>query len=135
MLGNARGNIEVVKLLISAGANVNHGNDEYSTLMVATEYHNIETVRLLISAGANVNYRNKYGSSALFEALLSQYGVSSESIEISELLIDNGADVSNINSSICSPNNGQSSKTLFQVLSERGNFELIEWLQRKFINC
>jgi len=49
---------ETVRLLIKAGANVNHiDGDRMSPLRIAMENNNIEIARLLLEAGADVNQR------------------------------------------------------------------------------
>lgn len=58
--------IEMVKLLIKAGANVNCTDVDGNTPLIhATLNGYTEIVRLLINAGANVNKRNKSGNSPL----------------------------------------------------------------------
>jgi ankyrin repeat protein len=59
----------------------------YSPLMAAVVRKWTEGVKLLIDAGASVNYRTPSGRTALFCAIFVR------DIEITRLLIDNGADV------------------------------------------
>lgn len=65
--------LELVKILLNAGAAVNPGEDE-SPLGEAVDRGHLELVDLLISVGANVNFNTEaslgfYRSSLLFNAL------------------------------------------------------------------
>lgn len=55
MMAALRGRTEVVRLLLDAGANVNHCSDESTALGFAASNGHLDTVRLLVSRGANVN--------------------------------------------------------------------------------
>ena len=58
--------LEIMKVLINAGADVNARNRSYST---ALHYnYGIEKLKLLVQAGADVNARNMYGRTPLFGA-------------------------------------------------------------------
>lgn len=58
--------IEILKLLVQNGANVNVSNDE--TLFIAARWGLSELVHLLIKKGANLNSKDEYGEIALHEA-------------------------------------------------------------------
>ncbi len=59
----------LVKLLLDAGANINHQDkDGQTALMWATLYEHTEVVKLLLDAGANVNHQNKDGQTVLVVA-------------------------------------------------------------------
>ena len=93
---NLDSNIETVKLLIAAGANVNlQHNDGWSALMLAARYSNIdsniETVKLLIEAGANINLQENNGWSALMMAAGNSN--TDSNIETVKLLIQAGANI------------------------------------------
>ena len=60
-----KGGDDVVKMLLSKGANPNGTGTGYSPLMNAASWCSDKSVGLLIEAGANVNYRNASGKSAL----------------------------------------------------------------------
>ncbi len=82
--------IDAVKTLIAAGANVNEEDDMmgYTPLFLAIVNNNFEIVKLLLSNGANINHRYKRGGlSPLMYALNSNY------IDMAKLLIDRGADI------------------------------------------
>ena len=80
--------IDVVKLLIEAGADVNIKDKiSYTALLIASTNGYTEIVKLLINAGADVNARDMWGGTILMYA--SNYGYP----RIVKLLIDAGADV------------------------------------------
>lgn len=88
-------NIEIAKLLIKAGADVekpeNHG---VTPLMLACELDNIEIINVLIKAGANINLETNDKSNT---ALTIAYTVGSEkyeeSYDVLKLLIKAGGDL------------------------------------------
>ncbi|KAF8462149.1 ankyrin repeat-containing domain protein [Kalaharituber pfeilii] len=61
---SSNGHIEIVKLLLAAGADVNKQNwQKYTPLHLASNYGYLEIVKLLLVAGAEVNTAT--GSSSL----------------------------------------------------------------------
>jgi ankyrin repeat protein len=74
MYASLGGNLEIVKELIRAGANVNSVTDCDNTtpLKIASIIGNLDIVKYLIRNGANVNARDKSGRTALM--LASKYG-------------------------------------------------------------
>ncbi len=90
ILAATKGNIDIVKMLIEADANVNYANTNGDTaLMKAAGGGYIGTVRILIEHGANVNHANNNGDTALIWA-------APGSIEIVGLLIAAGADINHV---------------------------------------
>ncbi len=82
------GNVDAVKSLLAAGANVN-AEDDYgrSALNCASEGGYTEVVKVLLAAGADVNHVTKYGKeSSLIVASYNGYS------EIVKLLLDAKAD-------------------------------------------
>lgn len=79
MVAAGKGHAEVVKLLLSAGANLNHQaksscgfssfTSGYTALMMAADEGYAEIVKLLLSAGADVNVANGEGETALDVAI------------------------------------------------------------------
>ena len=57
---------DIVKMLLDAGANIEHKNDQgENALISAAQEGNIDTVKLLLDAGADVNQTNTDGETAL----------------------------------------------------------------------
>lgn len=88
--------IEIVKLLLDRGADVNlQNNEKYTALMMAAMNSNtdsnIETVKLLLDKGADVNLVEFLGWTALMMAARSSNKESN--IETVKLLLEYGADV------------------------------------------
>ncbi|KAK3091926.1 hypothetical protein FSP39_023766 [Pinctada imbricata] len=80
------GQLELAKILLKYGADVNGMSDSNSTALRASCYKcNLEMVEYLISEGANVNIPNRYGCSCLMNAV--------ESTEIVKYLVEHGADI------------------------------------------
>lgn len=100
-------NIQLIRLLIENGANVNIKDEDRKTpLMVAAFYNNPEVVRLLIDNGADVNvkdYTDKYPLThavyshpiELVHSMQRPFGLTEQqnTREIIHMLVDNGADV------------------------------------------
>ncbi|AIL64656.1 Ankyrin repeat protein [Rickettsiales bacterium Ac37b] len=81
--GNA---LEIVEILIKAGSNVNHEENNSSPLLLAIKLGYFPIVQLLIQAGAKVNYRN-FLTSPLIEV------VKKNNILMVRMLIEAGAEV------------------------------------------
>jgi hypothetical protein len=80
--------IDIVKLLIEAGADINAKDKVgYTALIVASANGRIEIVKLLIKAGSDVNAKEKWEYTALMYASENGY------TDIVKLLIEAGADV------------------------------------------
>ena len=83
--------INAVKALIAAGADVNHQEDDmrgYTPLRLAVGGNNPEMVKLLLSKGADINHKDKStGYTHLMMAL------NSSQIEMAKLLVSEGADI------------------------------------------
>jgi ankyrin repeat protein len=82
------GQLEIVKYLIEAGANINDQNKfNYTPLMIASINNRLNMVKLLIENGADVNAKNKYGKTAFIYAYNSRY------YNLVELLKKHGAKI------------------------------------------
>jgi hypothetical protein len=69
ILAVANSNLEVIKILLKSGANVDTSDeDETTPLMWAVSYSNYETVKLLLEAGADIEADNADGETALSRA-------------------------------------------------------------------
>ena len=88
-LASRSGALEVVKMLVIAGAGVNVTNDNGSTcLILAAHYGHTETVRYLMCLSeVDVNHGNKYSSSAL------DFAAHQDHPDVVRVLIDAGADI------------------------------------------
>ena len=65
----SKGHVEVVQLLLSAGADKDKAaNDGWTPLIEAANEGHVETVRLLLAAGANKNMVTSDGNTALSRA-------------------------------------------------------------------
>ncbi|MBI1820186.1 MAG: ankyrin repeat domain-containing protein [Nitrospirae bacterium] len=85
----AHGRPQVIKVLISAGANINSIRDDIGNtpLINAVNSSNEDTMRALIELGADVNVANSIGRTALRYAV--HYGL----FEIMKTLIEKGANI------------------------------------------
>lgn len=93
----AMGNVEIVRLLIEHGADVNYvknGVAPFSPLMCAISNNdsNIDIVRLLIENDADVNYRINNNIDALRRIVEARF-YCPNSVEMIDLLYENGADI------------------------------------------
>jgi ankyrin repeat protein len=82
------GQIEVMKALIEAGAEVNKRNQSWTPIMYAAWKGQTEAAKILIEKGALVNSPNKYGGTPLYVAL--DWG----HVDTAFLFIQNGAELS-----------------------------------------
>jgi ankyrin repeat protein len=87
-LASEEGHVNIVKLLLDRGADIDAKVDLWGTaLTIAAVSNQEEVVRLLLERGADVNVENEFCSGALDAA--AQYGHE----EIAEMLYDAGADI------------------------------------------
>ena len=62
---------DIVRMLIDAGADIHHRNDQgENALISAAQEGNIDVVKILLDAGANVNQENADGETALSLAIM-----------------------------------------------------------------
>ncbi|MEP6847930.1 MAG: ankyrin repeat domain-containing protein [Acidobacteriota bacterium] len=82
-VGDEETKLEILKLLMRHGGDINIRNEEKETLlMMASDDDNIEVVRILLNAGANPNLKDEDGETALDKTSFE---------EIKQLLISHGA--------------------------------------------
>ena len=110
--------IEIVNLLLTAGADVNiKGEDALTALMIASENEFIEIVQLLLTAKADTNIQGKYGLTALMIACKKNF------IEIAKLLLT----AKNIDVNIRTTDR----KTLLMLMCKNNNTNIVELLLKK----
>jgi ankyrin repeat protein len=68
----AKGDIDAVKSMIAAGADINQKSVGMTPLMYAARHNRVEIVNLLISKGANLKVKSNRGYSALDYAEMSK---------------------------------------------------------------
>ncbi|RYP39320.1 hypothetical protein DL768_010726 [Monosporascus sp. mg162] len=117
---SGKGDIELVQVLLDAGADVNAPPaDRYgrTALQAAVEKGNIELVRVLFGAGADVNTlpTDRYGRTAF------QAAIEEGNIELVQVLLDAGADVN-------APPAGRYGRTALQAAVDEGNIDLVQVL-------
>ncbi|KAF1323579.1 Tkl protein kinase, partial [Globisporangium splendens] len=84
LLADENGHLELVRLLLDRGADVNSGDNYGDTPlhMAAKDFEYIDAVRELLNRGASINEQNIYGDTALSEAV--DHGF----VDIVKLLLD-----------------------------------------------
>jgi len=88
--------LEVVKLLVENGADINAVYNHGNTALHKAAYNNrnLEIVKFLVENGADINRANKYGDTALHIALYSHIAIhNNRNLEIIKFLVENGADI------------------------------------------
>ena len=85
-----RAELEMIRFLIKKGADVNArgiGKSQCAVFSFAVRGGDLEKIQFLLDAGADINYQGAYNSSALVEAVRSNYD---NLVEVLQLLIDRG---------------------------------------------
>ena len=114
---SANNNVELVRLLLDIGADINLANRAGETpLYVASLFGYVNIVRILTERGANINKANKNGETPLHIA--SQNG----QVEVVRILLEKGANINKFD---------YSSETPLYVASEAGNEEVVRILLEK----
>ena len=113
-IASEKGHLEVVRLLIEAGADMDKSNRWYSTpLYIASEEGHLEVVRLLIVAGADKDKERFDGVTPL--SIASEKG----HLEVVRLLIEAGADKDKANNWGLTP---------LYIASRKGHLEVVRLL-------
>ena len=86
------GSLEIVKLLVERGANINH--KEFRALDYAAGLGNSNMVKYFIQKGEDVNSRTANGETPLFFAITNGH------LNVVRILVKNGANVSNTSHSL-----------------------------------
>ncbi|MEO6811195.1 MAG: ankyrin repeat domain-containing protein, partial [Isosphaeraceae bacterium] len=83
------GSIDIVRLLLDAGLDVNARDGSGRPVLVAACWKSIELARLLLDSGADVNARGENGISALSASMMGR------PTTLAQLLLERGADIEN----------------------------------------
>ena len=98
----SRNNIEISRMLIKMGADVNGSQDfnvttpRFTPLMKACWHGHIKGIKLLIDANASIDHRDSKGATALSNTLLSTLRLDRK-IEIAVVLLQNNANIADLN--------------------------------------
>ncbi|KAF5690237.1 ankyrin protein [Fusarium circinatum] len=103
--------LEIAKLLIEAGADINASRSRTTALESAVDNNNTRLAILLVEAGANVE-ASSVGTSVL------QLAVSNKNVELVEYLINEGADINALGTK----------QNALQTAASLGNLELVKRL-------
>jgi ankyrin repeat protein len=93
IMGDNDDNAEIVKVLISMGADVDNKTDRGVSPLhwaISQGNGNIEIVKVLVSQRANVNIKDNYGITPLH---LAAFRKLMASVEIAKILVTHGADI------------------------------------------
>jgi ankyrin repeat protein len=83
---------EIVEMLLQAGANIEHRNDQGETALIAAAQNgHKEIVQMLLDAGANINQENADGETALDLTIKLRHKK-----DLVDLLLEHGAEASGI---------------------------------------
>jgi ankyrin repeat protein len=119
IIAASRGYIEIVQVLIEAGANVNAGAD-WTALTFAADRGHEAIVRLLLDSGANIDFRMPGEYSALMAAAERGH------VGIVKLLLRKGAYT---NTRL------RNGKTALELAKEAGNQEIVDMLVKSRANA
>lgn len=99
-----KGNLEIIKFLISKGVSPNHLVYAYSPLDMATRHGHFEIVKYMIKNGANVNIVAEYQITPIMGIISEywkdnkfKYHYSNKTLQIAKYLLNNGARLSDLN--------------------------------------
>ena len=127
------GNLEIAKLLIERGANINatskYGSEGqyYSTALIESAHkghkEHLEIAKLLIDNGADVNGKDTYGWNPLMIAVNRGYmsDPDKQSLEFAKFLISKGADIN--------AKNEKDETALMIAMSNNSNKAILETIQ------
>lgn len=119
----AYGNLEIVKLLVEAGADLN-GQVAYGdvALIKADEHDNADVVEYLIEAGADVNIPSRFGMTPFIGLC------AGGQLEFVQLAVDRGADVNSSFLSTIGDGAGTKNLSPLQAAVTYGHAEVVAFL-------
>lgn len=120
------GHREIIKVLLSRGADVNSNQDGETALLAAVRGGQAETIQLLIENGADVHARLPGGVSALHQAVMTDRAMKTETtLEIIDQLLREGLEIEN---------RDDDGRTIFHEASFYGRSNLINGLIVRGVN-
>jgi len=137
--GPAPNTLESARILIAAGADVNHVDAQNQTpLRMAMAANNLELAEALLKAGANVRWRASYsGSTTVLMETISMYSPPEDPVAV-RLLLDHGADPNDRNDEMYVPlcEEGKSGcgwrgSTALTYAARWGMYRVVELLLRR----
>jgi ankyrin repeat protein len=120
MMAASRKDIEVVKVLLANGADINAKSKDGRTALMAAAYGDAKITKLLLDRGADVRTKTEDGHTALLSAVMAG------SADAVKMLLDKGADVnalseSNMSSETCLMHAaGSGQEAIVKLLLENG---------------
>jgi len=122
MKASQKGYFDIVKILVSAGADVNVKDKYGQTALILTAswptgFDRLDIVKLLIEAGADVNIKNNYGYTALMRES-SDYA----NMHIIRYLVKSGADIHA---------KANDNETALMIAAENGQLAVVSFLISK----
>lgn len=114
ILASYTGSLELVQLLVSKGAAVNHNSSMGTALMAAIVKNHVPAVQFLLEKGADVNVWDERGTTPLI------YAVQFKNKEVIKLLLNHKPDTSHTD---------KNGKTAFEYAVFSGDVDIIELLK------
>ena len=112
----ANGNLEMVRLLVDAGADLNQkdGEEELTVLMKALNAESLPVVEYLISKGADVNAEDARGYTAV------AWAAENRNPEFIKVLAEAGADLNKLQ--------GPNGENALHIAVRNGNLEVVQYI-------